>query len=85
MFLENLFENLSNIWVGFASLSPYYEHHGSIDDVPEKLRINPTDFLSWFELQLVELCYLDLSRIQIELKVLNGKIKELKLVSVSFR
>ena len=54
-------------------------------DVPQKLTMIPTEFLPWFEAQLIEFCSLDLAQLHIEMKLLNGKIKELKHASVAFR
>lgn len=85
LLLGGFLGDVDDMWVGLVSLLPFDYSQSLSSEPPEKLEMDPTAFLAWFEAQLVELCSVDLARVHDELKLLNGKIKELKLVSVAFR
>ena len=87
--MEQLFgsfvDDVHHLWIGLVSLTPFDHNLNFENDPPEKLEMDPLSFLTWFEAQLIELCSVDLARVHDELKLLNGKIKELKLVSIAYR
>lgn len=83
--LQDLFENLKLAYIGLQSITSCDYVLDSIADRPETVTVTTKEFVRWFESELTKVCSSDLIRMCIEMKNLNGKIKELKYVSVSFR
>ena len=83
--LQDFFENLRLAYIGLQPITSCDHVLDSLADGPEKVTVTTKEFVRWFESELTKVCSSDLIRMCIEMKNLNGKIKELKLVSVSFR
>ena len=78
-------EAMNNAWIGLLSIVSSDQR---IDDCAEevvKVSLNTNEFVPWFESQMVNLCSSDLALIHVVVKVLKGRIKELKQASAAIR
>lgn len=78
-------EDMKHAWMGLPSAFAYECDLDSFNEAPPTVSLSTKEFVPWFEAELVSLCSSDLGKMHAEMRTLNGKIKDLKLVSVAFR
>jgi hypothetical protein len=78
-------EDMKHAWLGLPSAFAYDFNLDSFNEAPPTVSLSTKEFVPWFEAELVSLCSSDLGKMHSEMRTLNGKIKDLKLVSTAFR
>ena len=81
----SVLEDMKYAWMGLTSAFLSDCNLEPLDEAPAIVSLSTKEFVPWFESELVSLCSLDLGKMHAEMRTLNGKIKDLKLVSVAFR
>lgn len=83
--LQDIIENLKLVYIGLQPITSYEYSLDSSAEIPKTVTVTTKEFVRWFESELTKVYSSDLTRMCIEMRNLNGSIKELKLVSISFR
>lgn len=78
-------EDVKHAWMGLSSAFAYDCNLDLYYEAPLIVSLSTKEFVPWFEAELVSLCSSDLGKMHAEMRTLNGKIKDLKLVSTAFR
>jgi hypothetical protein len=78
-------EAMNNAWIGLLSIVSYDQKLDDCSEEVVKVSLSINEFIPWFESQMVNLCSSDLALIHVVVKVLKGRIKELKQASAAIR
>ena len=78
-------EAMNNAWIGLLSIVSSDQKLDEYAGEVEKVSLSTNEFIPWFELQMVNMCSSDLAVIHVVVRVLKGKIKELKQASAAIR
>lgn len=78
-------EAMNNAWIGLLSIVSSDQKLDEYAGEVVKVSLSTNEFIPWFELQMVNMCSSDLAVIHVVVRVLKGKIKELKQASAAIR